>query len=56
MGVAGDSGGVPLLLGGAYPWVLASVAGGREVAVGGEWTAEGLRPLTVWYGDRAVRL
>jgi hypothetical protein len=36
--------------------VLAAVSGGRPVVVAGEWTAEGLRPLTVWHGDTAVPL
>jgi hypothetical protein len=53
---ADDSGAVPLLVGGVDPWVLAAVSGGRPVVVAGEWTAEGLRPLTVWHGDTAVPL
>lgn len=51
---ADDTGAVPLLTGGVDPWVLASVSGGRPVVVAGEWTAEGLRPLTVWHGEQAV--
>jgi hypothetical protein len=47
---------VPLLTGGIDPWVLAAVAGGRPVVVAGEWSIDGLRPLTVWHGDRAVPL
>jgi len=53
---ADDTGAVPLLTGGLDPWVLAAVSGGRPVVVAGEWTAEGLRPLTVWHGETAVRL
>ena len=53
---ADDAGAVPLLTGGVDPWVLAAVSGGRPVLVAGEWTADGLRPLTVWHGDEAVRL
>jgi hypothetical protein len=45
---------VPLLTGGVDPWVLAAVSGGRPVTIAGEWTAGGLRPLTVWHGDQAV--
>jgi hypothetical protein len=53
---ADDAGSVPLLVGGVDPWVLAAVSGGRPVVVAGEWTADGLRPLTVWHGNEAVRL
>jgi hypothetical protein len=53
---ADDTGAVPLLVGGVDPWVLAAVSGGHSVLVAGEWTAEGLRPLTVWHGARAVPL
>ena len=51
-----DSGAVPLLTGGVDPWVLAAVAGGRPVVVAGEFSADGLRPLTVWHHDQAVPL
>jgi hypothetical protein len=54
--LATEAGAVPLLTGGADPWVLAAVAGGEPALIAGEWTAEGLRPLTVWHGDQAVRL
>jgi hypothetical protein len=53
---ADDTGAVPLLVGGVDPWVLAAVSGGHPVVVAGEWTADGLRPLTVWHGDQAIRL
>jgi hypothetical protein len=32
------------------------VSAGAPVTVAGEWSAAGLRPLTCWDGDRAVRL
>jgi hypothetical protein len=32
------------------------VSGGNPVTVAGEWSPAGLTPLTVWHGDRAVRL
>jgi hypothetical protein len=54
--LAEHSRGVPLLVGGVDPWVLAAVSGGAEVVIAGEWTAEGLRPMTVWHGEQAVRL
>jgi len=53
---ADDTGAVPLVTSGVDPWVLAAVSGGRPVVVAGEWTADGLRPLTVWHGDEAVPL
>jgi hypothetical protein len=51
-----DAGAIPLLTGGVDPWVLAAVSGGAPVLLAGEFSAEGFRPLTVWHGDRAVRL
>jgi hypothetical protein len=47
---------VPLLVGGVDPWVLVAVSGGAPVVVAGEFTADGLRPLTVWHGEQAIRL
>ena len=44
------------LLGGEPPWALLAVSGGYPVALAGEWGPAGLIPLTVWHGDRAVRL
>lgn len=44
---------VPLVRG-VDPWVLAAVSGGEPVVVAGEWSADGLRPTTVWHGDLAV--
>ncbi|OZM80039.1 hypothetical protein CFP66_22960 [Pseudonocardia sp. MH-G8] len=37
-------------------WPLLAVSAGAPVTVAGEWTVGGLRPLTVWDQDRAVRL
>jgi hypothetical protein len=37
-------------------WPLLAVSAGAPVTVAGEWTGDGLRPLTVWDRDRAVRL
>jgi SWIM zinc finger len=53
-----DAGGraVPLRVGGSGIWSLVAVSGGRPVTVAGEWSAGGLRPLTVWHGDQAVAL
>jgi len=48
--------GVPLDPAAGAPWRLVAAAGGRPVVVAGEWTAAGLRPLSVWTGDRLVRL
>jgi hypothetical protein len=38
------------------PWRLVAVAGGRPVTVAGEWSPEGLRPLTAWLDGRPVPL
>jgi hypothetical protein len=48
--------GVPLDPAVGAPWRLVAAAGGRAVTVAGEWTAAGLRPLSVWVGDRLVGL
>jgi hypothetical protein len=37
-------------------WTLLAVSGGQPVTVAGEWHPDGLLPLTVWHGDRAVAL
>jgi hypothetical protein len=47
---------VPLLTAGADVWPMVAVSGGSPVPVAGEWSAEGLRPLTVWHGQTAVAL
>jgi hypothetical protein len=52
----GDDGGVPLDPAAGTPWRLVAVAGGRPVAVAGEWTAAGLLPLSAWVDGRLVRL
>ncbi|GAA4932428.1 SWIM zinc finger family protein [Streptomonospora halophila] len=45
-----DSGGaaLPLLAECSPCWPLAAVSGGAPVTVAGEWTPQGLRPLSVW--------
>jgi hypothetical protein len=53
---ADGSGRAVPLLGGEPAWALLAVSGGYPVAVAGEWSPAGLTPLTVWHGDRAVRL
>jgi SWIM zinc finger len=53
---AGGGTGVPLDPAAGAPWRLVAAAGGRPVTVAGEWTAAGLRPLSVWLGDRLVGL
>ncbi len=50
------SGAVLPLLGRDSLWLLLAVSGGNPVTVAGEWSADGLTPLTVWHGDGAVRL
>ena len=37
-------------------WTLLAVSGGQPVTVAGEWHPDGLLPLTVWHGHRAVAL
>jgi len=51
-----DGAGVPLDPAVGAPWRLVAAAAGRPVTVAGEWTATGLRPLSVWLRDRLVRL
>jgi hypothetical protein len=52
-----DSAGVALpLLSPESLWPLLAVSGGNPVTVAGEWSPPGLTALTVWHGDRAVRL
>jgi hypothetical protein len=53
---AADGEGVPLDPAAGAPWPLVAAAAGRPVTVAGEWTAAGLRPLSVWVDDRLVRL
>jgi hypothetical protein len=54
--VAADGTGVPLDPAAGAPWRLVAAAAGRPVAVAGEWTAAGLRPLSAWVDERLVRL
>jgi hypothetical protein len=37
-------------------WTLLAVSGGGPVTVAAEWHPDGLLPLTVWHGNRAVAL
>jgi hypothetical protein len=37
-------------------WTLLAVSGGSPVTIAAEWHPDGLLPLTVWHGDRAVAL
>jgi hypothetical protein len=53
---AADGTGVPLDPAAGAPWRLVAAAAGRPVAVAGEWTAAGLRPLSAWVDERLVRL
>jgi hypothetical protein len=48
--------GVPLDPAAGPPWRLVAAASGRPVTVAGEWTAAGLRPLSVWARERLVTL
>lgn len=47
---------VPLITAGVEIWQLAAISGGVPVLLAGEWGPDGLRPLTAWHGDLAVRL
>jgi hypothetical protein len=47
---------VPLVTAGVDCWLLLAVSGGAPVTVAGEWSAEGLRPLTAWHAGTAVIL
>jgi hypothetical protein len=38
------------------PWPLLAVSAGLPVTVACEWSSAGVRPLTCWHDDRAVRL
>lgn len=48
--------GVPLLTAGVDCWSLLAISGGGPVTVAGEWSADGLRPLTAWHNGLAVPL
>lgn len=37
-------------------WPLLAISAGTPVTVAGEWTPNGLRPLTAWHHNQAVRL
>jgi hypothetical protein len=47
---------LPLLPEGVDLWPLLAVSAGSPVTVAGEWTPNGLLPLTVWHRNQAVRL
>jgi hypothetical protein len=47
---------LPLLSEGVNLWSLLAVSAGTPVTVAGEWTPDGLLPLTVWHRNQAVRL
>jgi SWIM zinc finger len=47
---------VPLLTGESGAWPLVAISGGAPVVIAGEWSADGLRPLTAWHGNYAVPL
>jgi hypothetical protein len=47
---------VPLVTAGIDYMLLLAISGGGPVTLAGEWSPEGLRPLTAWHGHQAVRL
>jgi hypothetical protein len=47
---------LPLLNQDVSLWSLLAVSAGIPVTVAGEWTPDGLLPLTVWHHNQAVRL
>jgi hypothetical protein len=47
---------LPLLNEDVNLWSLLAVSAGAPVTVAGEWTPDGLLPLTVWHHNQAVRL
>ncbi len=47
---------LPLDLSESKAWTLAALAGGRPVALAGEWNGETLKPLSVWAEGRFLRL
>jgi len=42
------------LVTGLPPWRLIAAAGGHPVTLAGEWTPDGLRPLTTWVEGRCI--
>ena len=40
----------------AFPWSLLALSAGGPLTVAAEWSPAGLRPLTCWHENRAVRL
>jgi hypothetical protein len=47
---------LPLLPEGVSLWPLLAISAGAPVTVAGEWTPNGLLPLTAWHHNQAVRL
>jgi hypothetical protein len=47
--------GLPLDVSESKAWSLAALAGGRPLAMAGEWDGERLRPLSVWAEGRFLR-
>ena len=47
---------LPLLSEDVNRWPLLAVSAGTPVTAAGEWTPDGLLPLTVWHHNQAVRL
>jgi hypothetical protein len=47
---------VPLVTAGIDCMLLLAISGGAPVTLAGEWSPEGLRPLTAWHGHQPVRL
>jgi hypothetical protein len=50
--VDGDGDAVPLRT--TDPWRLLAVSGGRPVTVAGEWSPDGLLPLSAWHEEEGV--
>ncbi|SDJ49657.1 SWIM zinc finger [Actinokineospora alba] len=55
-GLSSVDGSVLPLGAGVDPWTLLAVSGGRPLTVAAELSVSGLRPLSCWDGERAVRL
>jgi hypothetical protein len=47
---------VTLLTADSGAWPLVAISGGAPIVIAGEWTVDGLRPLTAWHGAQAVPL
>lgn len=51
----GEASCLPLKIADANAWRLVALAGGRPVAVAGEWDGEQFRPLSIWAEGRFLR-